>query len=184
MLLGLTGTLIQNSLEELWTVADILYPGYLGTIDAFRQKFDTPIKTGQRHDATASQIAKGRIAAQQLAQQLQILVLRRTKATVGAQIPAKEDNIIFCKLSEYQFRSYRRLLQSEVYTNLRQHRDTNGGNFLDDSDNGMNGELAKMVFPAIIRLQKLSNHLGLLLPSSKQEVNYRNLEFLNLCLLL
>lgn len=34
--IGLTGTLVQNELDELWTVMNMIAPGCLGARDDFR----------------------------------------------------------------------------------------------------------------------------------------------------
>lgn len=65
---GMTGTVMQNSFEELWTLIDFHCPGFLGSLDNFRKQYINPIKNGHRRDATAAQIARGRIAAKSLAE--------------------------------------------------------------------------------------------------------------------
>ena len=41
--LALTGTPIENRLSELWSIYDFLMPGYLGSADDFRRRYETPI---------------------------------------------------------------------------------------------------------------------------------------------
>jgi SNF2 family DNA or RNA helicase len=65
---GLTGTVMQNSFEELWTLIDFHCTGFLGSLDHFRKQYIGPIKNGHVHDATGGQIARGRIASKSLAE--------------------------------------------------------------------------------------------------------------------
>src|SRR4029077_18506366 len=41
--LALTGTPLENRLTELWSLFDFLMPGFLGTSDAFHDRFEHPI---------------------------------------------------------------------------------------------------------------------------------------------
>eukprot|EP01126_Amoeba_proteus_P015962 TRINITY_DN17290_c0_g1_i1.p1 TRINITY_DN17290_c0_g1~~TRINITY_DN17290_c0_g1_i1.p1 ORF type:complete len:384 (-),score=69.31 TRINITY_DN17290_c0_g1_i1:24-1052(-) len=161
--IGLTGTLIQNSFTELWTVADVIYPGFFGNLEQFQRNYDNPIKNGQRHDATTTQIVRGRIAARELAEKLGEFLLRRTKACIESELPGKEDNIVFCKLTVVQLSCYRRLLESRIYTMLREKYKYSNLDSLQDSTYETK-EWSKLVFPALVRLQKLCNHPSLLRP--------------------
>ena len=115
---GLTGTLMQNNFEELWTLVNFMCPNYLGTLEDFRENSVNPIKTGQRHGASLDEVAKGRTAAKLLAKRLQEIVLRRDKSIISKMLPGKDDNVVFCKLSPLQVRCYQRILASPVYKAL------------------------------------------------------------------
>src|SRR6185295_10715424 len=41
--LALTGTPLENSVSEIWSIFDFLMPGFLGTYKAFSKKFHKPI---------------------------------------------------------------------------------------------------------------------------------------------
>lgn len=73
---GLTGTVMQNKLEELWNLLDWASPGILGPIENMRNKFINPITWGQRVDASDVQIAVARRAALLLSQTVLILHLQ------------------------------------------------------------------------------------------------------------
>ena len=44
VVIGLTGTLMQNDHKELWTLIDLTSKGYLGTWKEFEKKYANPIK--------------------------------------------------------------------------------------------------------------------------------------------
>lgn len=80
--LCLTGTPMENHLSELWSLFHFLMPGFLGNHDQFGRLFRTPI---EKHQDLARQ--------QQLRQRIQPFMLRRTKALVASELPAKTEMI-------------------------------------------------------------------------------------------
>ncbi|EFQ84244.1 SNF2 family N-terminal domain protein [Aeromicrobium marinum DSM 15272] len=68
---ALTGTPVENDLEELWSILDWTTPGLLGTRAAFRRQFAQPVEAGSQ------------IAADELATLVRPLVLRRRKTDPG-----------------------------------------------------------------------------------------------------
>ena len=57
---GLTGTPLQNKLEEFWCVLDWANPGSLGPSKKFNKEFGKPIRKGQPYNATKRELAVGR----------------------------------------------------------------------------------------------------------------------------
>lgn len=76
--LCLSGTPIENHLLELWSQFDILLPGFLGDRNFFREVWSTPVEV--HHDLDRLHV---------LAQRVRPFILRRTKAEVAAELPAK-----------------------------------------------------------------------------------------------
>ncbi|KAB1252188.1 DNA excision repair protein ERCC-6-like 2 [Camelus dromedarius] len=89
--IGLTGTILQNNMKELWCVMDWAVPGLLGSRVHFKKQFSDPVEHGQRHTATKRELATGRKAMQRLARKMSGWFLRRTKALIKDQLPKKED---------------------------------------------------------------------------------------------
>ncbi|RKH94948.1 DEAD/DEAH box helicase [Corallococcus sp. AB038B] len=77
---ALSGTPLENHLGELWSLFAVVFPGLLGSLEAFRNRFAAPIE--KQVDPTA---------APALARVLQPFLLRRTKAQVEAQLPPRTD---------------------------------------------------------------------------------------------
>merc|ERR1712048_1117495 len=75
----LTGTPVQNALQDLWSLMDFAQPGLLGNHGTFVKHFSDPIDKGSVRGAGPFAVA----LKQQLSQQLRALirphVLRRTK---------------------------------------------------------------------------------------------------------
>ena len=53
---GLTGTPVQNNLDEFWCIVDVLCPGLFLSLGEFRIRFTSPIRAGMRKGATAAEI--------------------------------------------------------------------------------------------------------------------------------
>lgn len=109
---GLTGTIMQNKLMELFNLFDWVTPGCLGTREHFREFYDEPLKHGQRSSAPQRFVRVADERKQHLVSVLQKYMLRRTKEeTIGHLMMGKEDNVVFCAMSELQKRVYQRILQ-------------------------------------------------------------------------
>jgi SNF2 family DNA or RNA helicase len=98
---GLTGTPIENHLGEIWSLMRVICPGLLGTWEQFRGRFAVPIeKFGD----------DGRRRA--LAALLRPFILRRTKADVAPELPARTDVVRSVRLSEEEMALYEELRRS------------------------------------------------------------------------
>ncbi|KAK2519178.1 DNA excision repair protein ERCC-6-like 2 isoform X1 [Columba livia] len=111
--IGLTGTILQNNMKELWCVMDWAVPGLLGSRIHFKKKFSDPVEHGQRHTATKRELATGRKAMVKLARKMSGWFLRRTKALISDQLPKKEDRMVYCSLTEFQKAVYQAVLETE-----------------------------------------------------------------------
>lgn len=110
--IGLTGTIMQNKIMELYNLFDWVAPGSLGTREHFREFYDEPLKHGQRLTAPERFIRIADERKRHLVAVLRKYLLRRTKEeTIGHLMMGKEDNVVFCTMSDLQKRAYRRLLQ-------------------------------------------------------------------------
>lgn len=55
---GLTGTPVQNNLDEFWSIMDVISPGLFLSDNDFRARFTAPIRTGMRKGASAREIVR------------------------------------------------------------------------------------------------------------------------------
>ncbi|KAF1480081.1 DNA excision repair protein ERCC-6-like 2, partial [Pygoscelis antarcticus] len=175
--IGLTGTILQNNMKELWCVMDWAVPGLLGSRLHFKKKFSDPVEHGQRHTATKRELATGRKAMVKLARKMSGWFLRRTKALISDQLPKKEDRMVYCSLTEFQKAVYQAVLETEdVSLVLRAGEpcSCNSGRKRKNCCYKVNahGETVKSLrFSYLTILQKVANHAALLQTdnSSKQQ---------------
>ena len=78
--LALSGTPVENRLEELWSLFDTVAPGLLGSSESFHRRFVAPLERGQ-----------GGPARQALKSLLRPYLLRRTKAAVLQELPPRTE---------------------------------------------------------------------------------------------
>lgn len=101
---ALTGTPVENSVRDLWSICHFVQPGYLGGREHFRERFEQPLAAGL--DGPEAQSAAGR-----LKRLVRPLFLRRTKREVLRDLPDKIEQVLWCEPSPVQAEVYRRLLE-------------------------------------------------------------------------
>lgn len=92
---ALTGTPIENSLGELWSIFDYLMPGILGSYKRFKENFETPISQGGDEGA-----------AGRLKKLVKPFILRRLKKDVLRELPDKIEEVVYSKMEEDQHDLY------------------------------------------------------------------------------
>ena len=91
---ALTGTPIENSLSELWSIFDFILPGLLGSYQKFKKKYENPI------------IANNEEVSQRLQKIVKPFILRRLKKDVLKELPDKIEKVILAKMDQEQERLY------------------------------------------------------------------------------
>uniref|UniRef100_A0A4W6CKF6 Excision repair cross-complementation group 6-like 2 n=1 Tax=Lates calcarifer TaxID=8187 RepID=A0A4W6CKF6_LATCA len=166
--IGLTGTILQNNLEELWCVMDWAIPGCLGNLGHFKNKFSDPIEQGQRHSATKRALATGRKTVRALVRKISHWFLRRTKALIREQLPKKNDRVVYCSLTDFQQTVYQTVLDTEDVTLLLRSSEKCGcqsGRTRRSCCYKANSEgvqIKELYFSYLAILRKVANHVALL----------------------
>jgi superfamily II DNA or RNA helicase/phage pi2 protein 07 len=133
--LALSGTPIENKLEELWSVFDFLMPGFLFTMSDFNSRYVNPIM--ERQD---------KVVEKRLKLQIYPFILRRMKRDVAKDLPDKVENIAYCELTDDQRDFYLQVLDStkeELFKSIEQ--------------NGL--EKSRLsIFSALLRMRQICCH--------------------------
>lgn len=92
---ALTGTPVENSLAELWSIYDFLMPGYLYTYRKFREKFEIPIVREQ-----------DKKTLERLNKLVSPFILRRLKNEVLKELPEKTETTMYASMDGEQKKLY------------------------------------------------------------------------------
>jgi SNF2 family DNA or RNA helicase len=99
--LVLSGTPLENSVLDLWSVYDFLMPGYLGSARDFRERYEVPI-TKERDTATMARLSR----------RIRPFLLRRLKRDVVQELPPKIEQVTYCELTPPQAELYQKVLEA------------------------------------------------------------------------
>jgi SNF2 family DNA or RNA helicase len=109
MRIGLTGTPIENNLNELKALFDIILPDYLGSDNQFRKHYINPIER-QENKAQLEELQKI----------IRPFMFRRTKNQVLEELPPKIEEIRKCELSLEQVKLYQDVINTRAQTLIAQ----------------------------------------------------------------
>lgn len=103
--IALTGTPVENRLQELWSILDFLNPGYLGPRPFFQRRFAIPIE--KYGDAASLKTLRSLV---------QPFILRRLKTdrSIIQDLPEKQEMTVFCGLSAEQAKLYEKVVEKSL----------------------------------------------------------------------
>ena len=103
---ALTGTPIENSISELWSIFDFIMPGYLYSYNKFKKKFEEPILKNE-----------DKKALERLKLIIDPFILRRIKKDVLTELPDKNITVLNSEMEKEQeklYYSYMAQIKQEV----------------------------------------------------------------------
>ncbi|MCL6589686.1 MAG: DEAD/DEAH box helicase [Firmicutes bacterium] len=92
---AVTGTPVENSLTELWSIFDFVMPGYLYSHHKFQERFEKPVI--KNNDSAA---------LEDLGQHIRPFILRRLKKEVLTELPEKIETKLICEMTGGQKKVY------------------------------------------------------------------------------
>jgi SNF2 family DNA or RNA helicase len=87
---ALSGTPVENRLEELWSAMHFVNPGLLGGASDFQERYANPIANGDPD------------AAKRLRAKIRPFLLRRTKREVVPELPPRTDQVLYVELDDVE----------------------------------------------------------------------------------
>ncbi len=131
----LSGTPVENSVNDLWTQVSFINPGLLGNQSYFQNNFVIPIEKKKDEDK---------------AHRLQVLIkpfiLRRTKEQVATELPSKTENLFYSEMCDEQADEYEKV-KSEYRNEL-----------LKSIEEGTFAQAKLHVLQGLIKLRQIANH--------------------------
>ncbi len=132
--LCLTGTPVENRLDELWSAFHFVSPGLLGGRREFRDRFGIPIENGDRR------------AQQGLRKRIRPFMLRRMKTEVAKDLPPRTSVVVRCTLSPRE---------RELYASVRTLARADARKLLE-------GGRQLQLLEVLLRMRQAACHPGLL----------------------
>ena len=113
----LSGTPMQNDLDEFFAMVDFANPGILGEAAVFRRRFSGPILTGREPSATEKQRKAGEEAGVELSRIVNQFILRRTNTLLSKHLPPKLTQVVCVRMTDMQRNLYQAFLGSVAVSN-------------------------------------------------------------------
>eukprot|EP00073_Rattus_norvegicus_P036269 XP_008761765.1 PREDICTED: fibrinogen silencer-binding protein isoform X4 [Rattus norvegicus] len=109
----LTGTPVQNDLQEFFALVDFVNPGILGSLSSYRRIYEEPIVMSREPSASKEERELGERRTTELTRLTGCFILRRTQEVINKYLPPKIENVVFCRPGALQIELYRKLLSSQ-----------------------------------------------------------------------
>ena len=137
--LALTGTPLENSISEIWSIFEFLMPGFLGSQKEFTKKFVSPISQGDKK------------SLKKLQKKITFFMLRRLKTDVLSELPEKTEQKLFIDLSPDQ-----KILYQEILNKLKKE-------FFNEVGEQNYKKSYIHILAALTKLRQICNHPNLLM---------------------
>lgn len=151
---ALTGTPLENSIADVWSIFDFILPGYLLSYAKFKKQYENPIIKDKDEKLLA-----------RVHQLVAPFILRRLKKDVLTELPDKVESVVYCELDKAQRKLYEATL---ISMNKELQAELGEGN---------EGQSRMKMLAMLTRLRQLCCHPALYLENYKDESAK-----LNLCL--
>jgi SNF2 family DNA or RNA helicase len=142
--IALTGTPVENRLQELWSILEFLNPGYLGPRNFFQRRFAIPIeKYGDRESLHT------------LRSLVRPFILRRLKTdkSIIQDLPDKQEMTVFCGLATQQAVLYQEIVEKSIA----------------ELESAEGIQRRGMILALLVKLKQLCNHPALLKAEEKSK---------------
>jgi superfamily II DNA or RNA helicase len=133
--LSLSGTPVENRLDELWSQLHFANRGLLGGRRDFAERYEAPITDGDAR------------VAERLRRRIRPFVLRRLKREVATELPPRTDAVLTCELEPSE-RAVYDAVRAAVRADVVERLGSGGGNVM-------------AALEALLRLRQAACHVGL-----------------------
>ncbi|EKC97407.1 hypothetical protein A1Q2_08330 [Trichosporon asahii var. asahii CBS 8904] len=106
---ALTGTLVQNRIEELWSVLDFVRRGWAGTQQEWKDYAVNPINYGHKFDGSLKDMVNAVVSG---SEDIVLTFRNADKRLIAHEMPSKRDMPLLCPLGSRQAELYQRVVDS------------------------------------------------------------------------
>lgn len=114
----LSGTPIQNDLQEFFTMVDFVNPSVMSKWSTFKREFELPILKSRQPGASKIDLEKGEARSEALAELTGKFILRRTSEILSKYLPPKTEYVVFCRPSKQQMDIYRHVINTTEFMSV------------------------------------------------------------------
>lgn len=111
---AVTGTPLENTLADLWSIFDYCLPGYLKTYDLFKEEYEYEI-VKENSQSKMNQLNK----------LISPFIIRRLKKEVLKELPERTEQVIYSQMEGEQLEAYKKTLdmfRNQLLANVKQAR--------------------------------------------------------------
>jgi DNA repair and recombination protein RAD54B len=102
----LTGTPVQNDLQEFYTLSNFVNPGIFGNYSDYKSYYEQLIVTSHYSTGEGGKVLLGQERAKELHERSKTFILRRTNNLINQYLPQKHEVVIFCRPTDEQSNLY------------------------------------------------------------------------------
>ncbi|CAK5011247.1 unnamed protein product [Meloidogyne enterolobii] len=162
----MTGTPLQNNLEEYYCMVNFVKPNLLGSLDEFKSRFSNIIKCGRSKDASAYDVRRMRRRCHVLFDRLKCVLDWRDYSVLRNSLPPKQEYVINIRLTKvyfiYKFKKKFIKVQIDLYKKYLDFRN------LTEEKRGTNDVGVRLLYDHLI-LYRVWTHPYLLVEHVKRE---------------
>jgi superfamily II DNA or RNA helicase len=140
----LSGTPLQNNLDEFFAMINFTNPGVMGDRSFFKRYYEAPILQGREPDAIEEEQSLCAVRSAEMSAIVNQFVLRRTNVLLSKHLPPKVMQIVCCRPTKLQLDLYSHFCRSKF---VKRMLTESGGSVMQPQ-----------VLPLITSLKKLCNH--------------------------
>lgn len=171
----LSGTPIQNDLNEFYTIANFVVPNILGDFKTFQKEYMTPILKSRDPTCTNKEICDlGKQKSQELIEKTKSFILRRDNRELNKYLPPRTDYIIMVQPSLLQLEIFKTILQTDKFKSMLSLVEEKNNSMTTDSLSLINTFRKLCNSPSLLKDDSLFLDVVSKSSETQEDVDFRN----------
>lgn len=171
----LSGTPIQNDLNEFYTIVNFVVPNILGDFKSFQKDYMTPILKSRDPNCTNKELCDlGKQKSQELIEKTKSFILRRDNKELNKYLPPRTDYIIMIQPSLLQLEIFKTILQTDKFKSMLSLVEEKNNSMTTDSLSLINTFRKLCNSPSLLKDDTLFLDIVSKASDSTEDVDFRN----------